>query len=417
MRTIAIIGGGQSGLFLGIGLVDAGYQVDLFSDRTPDDHLHRSRPTGNALIQSGTIDLEEEFGLCYWREQAPKVTWVDFTLNPNAEKTALHIRGSFEAFCQGYDLRMKNARWMEEFKVRGGNLVVRNVDLDDLDRIAGEHDLTIVAGGKGSLLKTVFQRDDDRSVFDKPPRHLLMTMFKSDHAPDDGLRFVFNPPHGEWFHTVLLHKSGRPCQTALWEAVPGSPMDVFADCADGVDAFARAVKYVETYNPEYAHAFRNAELMDVDSWVGGRFPPTVQRPVGMLPSGRIVMPLGDTAISFDPIGGFGANNAERMAYRVLNAVKAREDAPFDAPWMIRVFDAHWNDFADYACRFNNMLLLPPPDHVMETMTAAQRSRPLADYLFSGINRPDRFRRWVDDPAGARALVSELAGGGEVRATA
>jgi 2-polyprenyl-6-methoxyphenol hydroxylase-like FAD-dependent oxidoreductase len=35
MRRITIIGAGQAGLHLGIGLVDAGYEVTLFSDRTP----------------------------------------------------------------------------------------------------------------------------------------------------------------------------------------------------------------------------------------------------------------------------------------------------------------------------------------------------------------------------------------------
>lgn len=33
MRKIAIIGAGQAGLHLGIGLVDAGYAVTLVSDR------------------------------------------------------------------------------------------------------------------------------------------------------------------------------------------------------------------------------------------------------------------------------------------------------------------------------------------------------------------------------------------------
>ncbi len=34
MRKIAIIGAGQAGLHLAISLVDAGYAVTLFSDRT-----------------------------------------------------------------------------------------------------------------------------------------------------------------------------------------------------------------------------------------------------------------------------------------------------------------------------------------------------------------------------------------------
>lgn len=35
-RHITIVGAGQSGLQLGIGLLDAGYQVTLISNRTPE---------------------------------------------------------------------------------------------------------------------------------------------------------------------------------------------------------------------------------------------------------------------------------------------------------------------------------------------------------------------------------------------
>jgi hypothetical protein len=407
MRAIAIVGGGQAGLFLGIGLADAGYRVTLFSDRSPDDHRYRSRPTGNAIIQSGTIALEEKLGLCYWRHEAPEVRRVDFTLNPNAEKRLLHVKGGFDEFGQGYDLRMKNARWMEEFVARGGTLAIEAVDLDRLEKIAAEHELTLVAGGKGTLLKNVFARDDTRSEWTEPPRRLLMTMFRSRYGVDDKIHFVFNPPHGEWFATVLHHMSGVQCQTALWEAVPGGPMDVYADCMnDGAEAFRRAIAYVEKHNPDYAHLFEGAELMDANSWTAGFFTPTVQKPVGRLPSGRIVMPLGDTAISFDPIGGFGANNAERMAWLILERIKARGDSPFDAAWMTEVFDHHWDHFADYACRFNNMLLKPATPDVLELLDAAQRSEELATYIFSGINRPALLRRWVDNPAGAKRLIAE-----------
>lgn len=34
MKRIAIVGAGQSGLQLGLGLLDAGYEVTMFSNRT-----------------------------------------------------------------------------------------------------------------------------------------------------------------------------------------------------------------------------------------------------------------------------------------------------------------------------------------------------------------------------------------------
>ena len=37
MRKILIVGGGQAGLQLGLGLVQNGYDVTVVSNRTPDD--------------------------------------------------------------------------------------------------------------------------------------------------------------------------------------------------------------------------------------------------------------------------------------------------------------------------------------------------------------------------------------------
>ena len=48
MRNIAIIGSGQAGLLAAHGLINAGYRVTLYSDRTADQWLNESRPTGTA---------------------------------------------------------------------------------------------------------------------------------------------------------------------------------------------------------------------------------------------------------------------------------------------------------------------------------------------------------------------------------
>ena len=48
MRNIAIIGSGQAGLLAAHGLIKAGYHVTLYSDRTADQWLNESRPTGTA---------------------------------------------------------------------------------------------------------------------------------------------------------------------------------------------------------------------------------------------------------------------------------------------------------------------------------------------------------------------------------
>ena len=48
MRSIAIIGSGQAGVLAAHGLLRAGHDVALYSDRSPEDWLERSRPTGTA---------------------------------------------------------------------------------------------------------------------------------------------------------------------------------------------------------------------------------------------------------------------------------------------------------------------------------------------------------------------------------
>ena len=58
MRPIAIIGSGIIGLITAHALRKAGYDVTLYSDRTADQWLNESRPTGTATgIASGTASV------------------------------------------------------------------------------------------------------------------------------------------------------------------------------------------------------------------------------------------------------------------------------------------------------------------------------------------------------------------------
>lgn len=50
MRRISVIGAGQAGLMLAHSLVRQGYEVTLYADRTADQWLTESRPTGTAYL-------------------------------------------------------------------------------------------------------------------------------------------------------------------------------------------------------------------------------------------------------------------------------------------------------------------------------------------------------------------------------
>jgi 2-polyprenyl-6-methoxyphenol hydroxylase-like FAD-dependent oxidoreductase len=67
MRRIAIIGSGQAGLVNAHGLLRAGYQVDLYSDRTGAQWLNESKPTGTAVRFGLALEYERELGLDFWQ--------------------------------------------------------------------------------------------------------------------------------------------------------------------------------------------------------------------------------------------------------------------------------------------------------------------------------------------------------------
>src|SRR5271170_7400991 len=63
MRSIAIVGSGQAGLLAAHALTDAGYGVMLYSDRTAEQWLNESRPTGTAARFQKSLEFERELGL------------------------------------------------------------------------------------------------------------------------------------------------------------------------------------------------------------------------------------------------------------------------------------------------------------------------------------------------------------------
>ena len=72
MRKVAIIGSGTSGMFVAHALLKQGYEVTVYSDRTADDWLHKSAPTGTAYLYECNIMLPLETIMASARMAASK---------------------------------------------------------------------------------------------------------------------------------------------------------------------------------------------------------------------------------------------------------------------------------------------------------------------------------------------------------
>lgn len=429
MRNIAIVGSGIIGLIAAHALRRRGYGVTLYSDRTAEQWLHESRPTGTAARFELALAFERELGLNHWDAVAPRGEGVFLTFCPTLRKPLIELFGRTPTPFQAVDLRLQCHRWMNDFD---GELVIENVTIARLDAIAAQHDLTIVAAGKADLCN-LFPRDAARSTYAAPQRNLAMVIatgpMSVDRCPFTPVKFEFLGTDGEIFFVPYFHKDRGPSWNIVIEGRPGSRIDRFLEVKSGEELLALAKTVISELFPWGGEWIRAMELADPLGWLTGRVTPTVRQPAGVLPSGRVVTALGDTAISYDPIAAQGANSGVKQARDLVASIVARGDQPFDVQWMTSTFDAFWSEHARFACAFNNMFLEPIPDAAKELLIAQMGSdgraendtgpQKIADAFFANFNDPrtltpaftdmQRARRFIADTTGSPWLWNALRG--------
>lgn len=404
MRPIAIVGAGQAGLLAAHALHGHGYDITMFTDKTPEDFLDKARPTGTAARFDMALQFERELGLEHWGDTAPTIEGIHLTFCPaeDPKNQLLTLAGRLSKPALAIDLRLQSATWLQAFGERGGRVVVETVTVPRLEEIAADHDLVLVAAGRGDVQR-LFPRDDRRSSWTQPQRQLAMVNvtgidMQMPYAPYfTPVKFNFFPRYGEMFWVPWFSKGHQQGWSLVFEARAGGPIDVFAGSGSAEEVLERGKEVMDTFTPWDADWVRDAVPCDENSWLTGSFVPEVRDVVGTLPSGRHVMALGDTAHSMDPIGGQGANNGNKMTRMFVESILEHEERALDAAWMRATHERFWERH-HFLEEFNNTLLRP--------LTKAGQLMLIAQYgstASPGEDSPqqrlaNRFCDNFDDPA-------------------
>nr|WP_202451450.1 styrene monooxygenase/indole monooxygenase family protein [Streptomyces sp. SID4948] len=393
---------------MALGLQARGYDVTVMSNRTADE-VRSGRVMSTQCMFTTALGHERDLGLNSWEDQAPRIEGLGVSVSAPDASRPIDWVGRLRGYAQSVDQRVKMAGWLETFAERGGKVVVHGVAVSDLDYFARAYDLVLVAAGKGELV-SMFGRDASRSPYDSPQRSLAVAYVhgvgpRPEHPDFHAVRCNLVPGVGELFVMPTLTTSG-PADILFWEGVPGGPVDVFQGVRDPAEHLRLTLELMRTFTPwEYERA-AGAELTDAQGTLSGRYPPTVRRAVGELPSGGLVLGVADVVVANDPITGQGSNNAARCAASYLADIVAHGERPFDRAWMEDTFERYWK-LAAPATRWTNAMLGPPPEHVLGLIGAAGALQPVADRFANGFDDPADFDQWFFEPERAAAYLGEV----------
>lgn len=417
MPKILIVGAGQAGLQLALGLLTTGgYEVTVMSQRTAHE-IRTGFPMSTQCMFGAALAMERAAtGVDFWApaQSGHRIDGLGVSVagGPD-EDPAIDWLGNLSTYAQSVDQRVKMSRWLELVQEFGGSVVYHGATDSDLDRFTTLYDLVIVAAGKGDIVN-LFDRDNDRSPFTAPMRSLAVSYVDgvSPRAGDmqvNPVRLNLVPGLGELFVIPALSHNG-PCAILFWEGVPQGPIDTFESIREDPRAvLSHTLELIREHAPWEYERCAPARLTDPRATLVGRYAPIVRNPIAVMPSGRPVLGMADVVVALDPITGQGSNNAARAADTYLKAILENGDRPFDEQFMRAAGEAYWNRVAVCAAWTNNMLL-PPPDHVLRILGAAGYNQLIADRFANSFSEPSDLASWFATPDLADAYLAEAATG-------
>jgi hypothetical protein len=131
----------------------------------------------------------------------------------------------------------------------------------------------------------------------------------------------------------------------------------------------------------------------------------------------VVAALGDTAMTYDPVGGQGANSGNKMARHMVERAVAHGDRPFDEAWITETFERFYERHGRHLDAFNSTFLDPTPlgarlimmsQHGSDGIRETWQQR-LADAFTNNFNDPAELTETMLDAEKARAFIARTTG--------
>jgi hypothetical protein len=380
--------------------------VTIYTDKSAEE-IASGRLLNTVAHHHHTLERERALRVHHW--DAREYGYVCHHHCVVGPPEPLRFRGDFDDPSSIIDYRLYLPRLLEDYEQRGGDLAVAQVAAADLDRISADHDLIVVAAGRGSLSE-MFARRHDKSPYDKPQRRLCAGIYQGvSYSEPKGVGVHLSVGHGELLELPIFSNEGF-ATALLIEGSPGGQLEPLADLhyADDPARFNRTV--LDTVEAHFPMLFERVDsstfgLQGPKDIIQGALTPVVREDYVRLPGGKYALAVGDVHCVVDPVNGQGANSASYSAWKIGEAIV--DDYAFDELFCGRVARSR-EAFVHGVSDWTNMTLNPEP-HIVELIGAMSQNKSLCDTFTNNFNHPDRQWQVVASASRTRAFIARGSG--------